>query len=89
LLTPIFMPIAMEIGIDPIQFGIIMCLNLILGVATPPIGSCLFLVSGMAKVPIGKLSKMVLIFIIPLLVVLFLITYIPILTLWIPSIVFG
>ena len=85
LLTPIFLPIAKQMGVDPVHFGLIMCLNLILGVATPPVGTALFLVSNIAQIEIRKIIKMVMIFIIPLIVVLMLVTYVPSISLWIPS----
>lgn len=86
LLAPIFLPIAAQLGIDPIQFGVIMVLNLMIGVVTPPVGTALFVVSSMTGITIGKLTKPVFLFVIPLFVVLMLVTYIPGVSLWLPSI---
>jgi len=86
LLAPIFLPISAQLGIDPIQFGVIMVLNLMIGVVTPPVGTALFVVSSMTGITIGKLTKPVFLFVIPLFVVLMLVTYIPGVSLWLPSI---
>lgn len=86
LLAPIFLPIAAQLGIDPIQFGVIMVLNLMIGVVTPPVGTALFVVSSMTGITIGKLTKPVFLFVLPLFVVLMLVTYIPGVSLWLPSI---
>lgn len=85
LLAPIFLPIAIQLGIDPVQFGVIMVLNLMIGVVTPPVGTALYVVSSMTGVSVGRLAKPTLLFVVPLIIVLILVTYIPAISLWIPS----
>jgi tripartite ATP-independent transporter DctM subunit len=83
--TPIFLPIVIKFGIDPVHFGIIMILNLGIGLLTPPVGPTLAVGCAIGKVSMEALSKSILIFYIPMLIVLGLVTYIPALTLWLPS----
>jgi tripartite ATP-independent transporter DctM subunit len=78
---PIFAPIASQYGIDPLQFGIIFCVNLIIGMNTPPVGSGLFIGASIGKVRVEELVKEIFPFIMMQIVVLFLITYVPIFTL--------
>ncbi|MCL1999841.1 MAG: TRAP transporter large permease, partial [Planctomycetes bacterium] len=85
LLTPILMPLAAKFNIDPINFGVILVLNLMIGVVTPPVGTALFVVSNMTGLSISRLAKPVLIFCIPLAVVLLLVTYIPSISLAVPE----
>lgn len=85
ILVPIFMPIIAFYGIDPIHFGIIICINLTIGLLTPPVGSGLFIAASITKLKIGELVKSLWGFLIVALIVLLLITYIPALTLWLPS----
>ncbi len=85
ILTPILVPAAINFGIDPIHFGVIMILNLAIGMITPPVGVNLFIVSEIAKVPIDKLMKPTLLMIAVLLTNVLFITYIPILSTWLPS----
>ena len=83
--TPIFLPIVMKFGVDPVHFGIIMILNLGIGLLTPPVGSTLAVGCAVGKVSMEALSRSMLIFYVPLLVVLVLVTYVPELSLWLPS----
>lgn len=89
LFTPILYPIAMEAGVDPIHFGVIMVVNLMIGVATPPVGVSLFVMSDVSGVRLEKLMREVLPFIWPLLLVLLAVTYIPELALWLPNLLFS
>lgn len=84
ILVPVLMPVVMKVGIDPVQFGVIMVLNLMIGLLTPPVGMVLFILSRVAKMPFDKTVAAVMPFLIPLLVVLVLITFIPELTLYLP-----
>jgi len=84
IFTPIFLPIVINIGIDPIHFGIIMILNLCIGLCTPPVGSVLFVGCSVADLTIQKVIKPLMPLFIIMIVVLFLITYIPELSLWLP-----
>lgn len=88
IFTPIFLPVVTKLGIDPVHFGIIMILNLCIGLCTPPVGSVLFVGIGVAKTSIEKVIKPLLPLFVAMIVALFLITYIPALALWLPGL-FG
>ncbi|WP_228238410.1 TRAP transporter large permease [Allomuricauda sp. M10] len=88
IFTPIFLPIVTKLGIDPVHFGIIMILNLCIGLCTPPVGSVLFVGVGIAKTSIEKVIKPLLPLFAAMILALFLITYIPELALWLPGL-FG
>ena len=85
IFTPIFLPVVTKLGMDPIQFGIIMVLNLCIGLCTPPVGSVLFVGVGVAQTTIQKVVKPLLPLFLAMIVALFLVTYIPELTLWLPK----
>ena len=84
IFTPIFLPIVTAMGIDPIHFGIIMVLNLSVGLCTPPVGSVLFIGCSVAGLSIDKVLKPLLPMFISMVVVLLLVTYIPEISLWLP-----
>ncbi len=84
ILVPVLMPVVMKAGIDPVQFGVIMVLNLMIGLLTPPVGMVLFILARVANMPFERTVAAVMPFLIPLLVVLGLITFIPELTLYLP-----
>jgi C4-dicarboxylate transporter DctM subunit len=86
ILTPILLPIAKAVGIDPTHFGIVMTVNLAVGMVTPPMGINLFVASGMTKIPMLKLAKACIPFLIAFLVCLLLITFVEPLSLFLPSI---
>lgn len=86
ILTPIVLPAAMSFGIDPIHFGLIMVFNLMIGLLTPPVGMCLYATMKVAKISFDRMVKSVLIFFVPLVITLILITYIPQITLFLPGI---
>jgi len=86
IFTPIFLPIVEDLGIHPIQFGIMLVLNLCIGLCTPPVGSVLFVGIGIAKTSIEKVIKPLMPFFIAMILGLFLITIIPSLTLFLPKI---
>lgn len=85
IFTPIFLPVVVSIGMDPVHFGIIMVLNLCIGLCTPPVGSVLFVGVGVAQTTIQKVMKPLLPLFVAMIVALFLVTYLPQLTLWLPS----
>lgn len=89
ILMPILLKPAISLGIDPIQFSIMCVLNLVIGLTTPPVGVCLFVASSIARISIGRLAVALLPFIAVSLVVLILVSYVPQVTLWLPSLVFG
>ncbi len=84
IFTPIFLPVAMTLGMHPVQFGMIIVLNLCVGICTPPVGTLLFVGSGVAKVPVTKVIKPLLPLLGVMVLVLMLITYFPELSLWLP-----
>jgi tripartite ATP-independent transporter DctM subunit len=83
--TPIFLPIVMKFGVDPVHFGIIMILNLGIGLLTPPVGPTLVVGCAIGKVSMEAVSRSILVFYVPMLIVLILVTYIPALSLWLPG----
>ncbi|MDF9435825.1 TRAP transporter large permease [Chromohalobacter israelensis] len=83
--TPIFLPVAEEFGMDPIQFGIIMMMNLGLGLCTPPVGSCLFVGSVIGKIKIEQAVRTIWPFYLALFAVLMLVTYVPAISLTLPG----
>lgn len=85
IFTPIFLPVVTKLGLDPVHFGMIMVLNLCIGLCTPPVGSVLFVGVGIAKTSIEKVIKPLLPLFIAMLFALFLVTYFPQLSLWLPS----
>lgn len=84
IFTPIFLPVVTALGLDPVHFGIIMVLNLCIGLCTPPVGSVLFVGVGIAKTSIEKVVKPLLPLFIAMIFALFLVTYFPDLSLWLP-----
>mgnify|MGYP002641268906 FL=1 len=80
IFTPIFLPVVATLGISPLHFGIMMILNLCIGLTTPPVGTVLFVGCGIGKTTIGNLAKSLLPFYVVMIAVLMLITYIPWLT---------
>ena len=89
ILIPILVPAAHSFGIAPVQFGIIMIFNLILGTIHPPVGVVLFITSRIAEISFETMSRAVLPWLVPLLVVLAAITLWPPLTTWLPAFVLG
>ena len=89
ILVPILLPIVVSLGIDPVHFGIVMILNLMIGLMTPPLGLVLFVLSSVSKVSIEKLSKAVLPYILVIGFVLLLITFIPQIALFLPNLVYA
>ena len=88
IFTPIFLPVAIQMGIDPIHFGIIMVMNLSIGLCTPPVGSVLFVGCSVANLPISKVIKPLIPMFLAMIVALMLVTYLPELSLYLPHL-FG
>lgn len=84
IFTPIFLPVVMALGMHPVQFGMVMVLNLCIGVCTPPVGTLLFVGSGVAKVPVTKVIGKLMPLLGAMTVVLLIITYVPAISLWLP-----
>ena len=83
--TPIFLPVIKTFGIDPVHFGIVMILNLGIGLLTPPVGPTMVVGCAIGRVSMEAVSRSILVFYIPMLVVLGLVTYVPQLSLWLPG----
>jgi tripartite ATP-independent transporter DctM subunit len=83
--TPIFLPIAKNLGMDPTQFGIMMLINLGLGLCTPPVGTCLFVGCAVGKIKLEQALKSIWPFYLAILAALILVTYVPGISLWLPS----
>ncbi len=86
ILTPILLPVITDIGVDPVHFGMIMLVNLGIGLITPPVGAVLFVGSAIGKVSIEATVKALLPFYVALFLVLLAVTYIPAISLWLPSV---
>lgn len=87
ILAPMLLPIAESYGLDPVYFGVVMCVNLCIGLITPPVGTVLYVGCGLSKISMGQITKPLLPFIGVMIVVLMLITYIPGLITFIPNLV--
>ena len=84
---PILLPIVLKLGIDPIHFGLIMTLNLMIGLLHPPLGMVLFVLSRVAKLSVERTTMAILPWLAPLFAALIAITFIPEITLWLPRFV--
>ncbi len=89
MLVPMLLPVIDAYGIDRVHFGIILQLGLLIGIATPPMGIGLYIMVEVGKVPFERVTMAVIPFLIPLIAVLILLTYIPELTVWLPDLVLG
>lgn len=89
ILVPILLPIVLKLGIDPIHFGLILTLNLMIGLLHPPLGMVLFVLARVAKLSVERTTMAILPWLVPLFIALIAITYIPQITLWLPSVVNG
>ncbi|MBT9386834.1 TRAP transporter large permease [Pseudooceanicola sp. CBS1P-1] len=85
---PMLLPVIMKLGVDPVHFGVIMVLNLMIGLITPPVGLCLYTVSQVAHVDLLEVVREIWIYLLGLIVVLLLITFFPGLVMWVPAL-FG
>src|SRR5690606_13575354 len=89
LLTPILLPVAREFGYDPVHFGIIMVLNLMIGTLTPPVGQVLFVLSEVTQIRFERVVAYTLPYLLPLLVALLLVCLFPAASLYLPQMIFG
>ena len=85
LLAPIFIPLMNELGVDLVQFGVIMAFGTVIGVTTPPVGVGLFIISDIAKLKIEKVFQGILVYLPALIISFLIITFIPSITLWLPA----
>ena len=88
ILTPVLLPVAMQFGIDPVHFGIILILNLMIGLLTPPVGMVLYVLSKVSGVPFERCVVATAPFLVPLIIVLVLLTFIPALSMWLPTLIY-
>lgn len=88
IFTPIFLPLVTASGMSPVHFGVIMVMNLCIGLCTPPVGSLLFVGSGVAKIKITAVLRPLIPFLVAMVIVLMIVTYIPQLAMWLPQL-FG
>ena len=86
IMTPILLPVVVKVGIDPVHFGVVMMLNLGIGLVTPPVGAVLFLGCAVGKIPPEQAIRTIWPFYLALGAVLLLITYVPALSLWLPGV---
>ncbi|OFZ98284.1 MAG: C4-dicarboxylate ABC transporter permease [Betaproteobacteria bacterium RBG_19FT_COMBO_58_11] len=89
ILAPLFLPVAVSLGIDPIHLGIIMVINMELGMITPPVGLNLYVASGLAKMGLTDVTKAAAPWILVVTAVLLLVTYLPQIALWLPNLLYG
>ncbi len=85
IFTPIFLPIVTDLGMNPLHFGIILIMNLCIGLCTPPVGTCLFLGCGIAETTVTKIIRHILPFFAAMIIVLFICTYFEVFSLWLPG----
>ncbi|MGH1433178.1 MAG: TRAP transporter large permease [Lewinella sp.] len=85
IFTPIFLPVVTQLGMDPVHFGIIMVLNLCIGLCTPPVGTILFVGAGVAKISVSKVIKPLMPFLLAMILMLMVVTFFEGLSLWLPS----
>lgn len=88
ILVPVLLPIAVGVGIDPVHFGIIMVLNLMIGLLTPPVGMVLYVLSRVANIRFERCMRGTLPFLVPLFICLLLVTFVPEISLWLPTLVY-
>ncbi|QFT33051.1 Sialic acid TRAP transporter permease protein SiaT [Labrenzia sp. THAF82] len=88
ILVPVLLPVTQQIGVDPVHLGIIVILNLMIGLLTPPVGMVLFVLSKVSNVPFERCVKATVPFLVPLVGVLLLLTFVPSLTLYLPEVLY-
>jgi tripartite ATP-independent transporter DctM subunit len=86
IVTPILLPVAVQFGIDPLQFGSLLIFNLMIGLLTPPMGGVAFVLSSVTGIPVERVFKGALFYMPALLLILAIVTYVPAVTLWLPSV---
>jgi tripartite ATP-independent transporter DctM subunit len=82
---PVLLPVVTQLGVDPVHFGVVLVLNIMIGLVTPPVGMCLYVVSEVGKVPVGDIVAEIWPYILALIGVLLIVTYVPAVSLWLPQ----
>jgi tripartite ATP-independent transporter DctM subunit len=85
IFTPIFLPIVEKLGLHPLHFGIIIIMNLCIGLCTPPVGTCLFLGCGVVETTVTKVMRHILPFFVAMIITLLICTFIPEISMWLPD----
>ena len=85
ILSPVFLPVIKQFGIDPVHFGVVMVTALAIGMLTPPLGICLFISCNIADIPLSEIIQYVLPFLVIMIAILFLITFVPQLVMFVPN----
>ncbi|MGQ7261872.1 TRAP transporter large permease [Vreelandella sp. V005] len=88
ILVPVLLPVAVTAGVDPVHFGVIMVLNLMIGLLTPPVGMVLYVLSRVSGISFEKCMRGTLPFLVPLVIALLLVTFIPAISLWLPTLIY-
>jgi TRAP-type C4-dicarboxylate transport system permease large subunit len=88
VLVPVLLPTVKALGIDPVYFGVVVIVNLMIGLVTPPFGMVLFVLAGLTKTPLAEVSREILVFAAALIAALFLMVLVPGTVLWLPRL-FG
>lgn len=88
ILVPVLLPIALKMDVDPVHFGVIIVLNLMIGLLTPPVGMVLYVLSRVSKVPFERCMAATMPFLVPLFLVLLLVTFVPAVTMWLPTLIY-
>ena len=86
IFTPVFMPLVQQFGIDPVFFGVMMTINLMIGTITPPVGLSLYVAGGVAKISLEQMSRAIVPFLLLEVAVLMIVTYVPELVLFVPRV---
>lgn len=87
ILFPTLLVVAIGVGMDPVHFGIMAVLNLVIGLSTPPVGVCLFIAAGISKTPVTEVSRAIVPYLICNIIVLFVVAYVPLISLWLPNLI--
>ncbi|MCG7600023.1 TRAP transporter large permease [Halomonas sp. McH1-25] len=88
ILVPVLLPVAVNAGVDPVHFGVIMVLNLMIGLLTPPVGMVIYVLSRVSNIPFERCMRGTLPFLIPLFIALLMVTFIPSLSMWLPELIY-
>jgi tripartite ATP-independent transporter DctM subunit len=83
--TPVLMPLVLTAAIDPVHFGVIFVINIMIGTVTPPVGTIMYVVCALGKISISEFAREIWPFLVALIVALLLVTYVPFLSLWLPN----
>ncbi len=87
ILAPILTPALMAAGVDPVQLGVVVVLNLMIGLLTPPVGMSLYMVSSIARLPLQRVVAGAVPFLIPLVLALAVVTFVPVVSTWLPNLI--